>query len=194
MEKIFTILIGDCNSTNVGGYFGRFDVAENRAKAVSLITGSRELDQDEAVPNVVHLKAKPQEVYASVFGSLVVSSAIVEALSENALTGWKPYQVDLQNKSGETLYGYVGLAITGRSGDITFRGPLVDKYPKEPNKKFEWKFKRQGLSFPASSWDGSDFFVSKDRHYILITQKTKMVLESFKTCLRFEVIENVWDV
>lgn len=97
----------------------------------------------------------------------VVSGRFKRALEENGLTGWRPYPLTLdvmQFKDPLWL-----LAVVGRCGPVFGSGRGELRCPALPP---------LGHYLDPHDWDGSDFFLPKNHHGILITASCAKVLES----------------
>lgn len=105
----------------------------------------------------------------------VVSGKIIDALTENNITGWKATSVRIAGK--EDLRYYV-LMITGRCGpvDYTKSERIIQKSPGGIDCPY-----LRGLYFDLDSWDGSDFFMAEDVGFIFTTEKVKKLLVRIKS-------------
>jgi hypothetical protein len=118
-------------------------------------------------------------------GVYLISERIERSLRTNNITGWKTYDVRVQDKKGEFIEGYFGLSALGRCGPIDYShceivdkrlvstGPIVRVY--------------KGLPIALETWDRTDLFLPDGSTAIVVTQKVKDVLRSIKaTNLSFE--------
>lgn len=99
-------------------------------------------------------KASPSDVvWASAV--LLLSEKVLRILADRSFSGWTTYQVDLRDKSGAVVDGYVGLAITGRCGPIDESKSLtiLKQFPARVSPM------RKGYYFAPSTWDGADVFI-----------------------------------
>jgi hypothetical protein len=118
-------------------------------------------------------------VTAGDIGEYLVSPRMLDVLTDEGLTGWSTYPVEVTGPTAEQLDGYLGLWITGRSGPIDDRltervilPPSVPGAPSMPHYK--------GFCPAAGSWDGSDFFVPEDTRYTCVTSRVRDVLVSHR--------------
>lgn len=111
----------------------------------------------------------------------VVSGKIIDALTENNITGWKATSVRIAGK--EDLRYYV-LMITGRCGPVDYAKSerIIQKSPGGIDCPYI-----RGLYFEPESWDGTDIFVADNVSWIFCTGKVKKVIERIKaTNISFE--------
>jgi hypothetical protein len=108
---------------------------------------------------------------------VIVSDSVVQLLRSHGFTGWSLYDVSVQDKQGQLIPGYSGLAITGRCGQIDYtRTNVVPRiYPAGifPIGK--------GLLFDPESWDGSDLFMPAGNvGHKLMVERVKKAFERAK--------------
>lgn len=116
------------------------------------------------------------------------SPALVLALRQIGATGWATYPVALTGKWDEPLATYYGLVVHGRCGPIDESRSVrvVREYPAG-------RFTRlRGLFFDESSWDGSDFFMPRDRTgWIFVTRRIRDVIAAR---VRHAGLEHLYEV
>ena len=120
----------------------------------------------------------------------LISDRFVKLLEENECTGWKTYPVRVFDKKGIEIFGYQGLSIIGRSGQIDYNkstiiekqlvlgGPLVKRY--------------KGKYFDIDTWDKNDFFVPRGTKMVIITEKVAKLIKKNK--LTNVYLKNLVDV
>lgn len=99
-------------------------------------------------------------------GTLVASPRFAALLADH--TGWRPYAVEVFDKGGSLVPGFVGVAITGRCGPLRCDTERVEGTGMT----------RQyvGLHFDLATWDGSDLFVAPNMGVIIMSPRlTKAV-------------------
>lgn len=103
-----------------------------------------------------------------------VSQRVIRILSENDVSGWSTYPVEVFDPEGRLLAEYKGLVVTGAVCDADYsRSALIAKPPPTPRGKGYDVYK--GLFFSEEQWDGSDmFWVGGVR---VVTEKVKKSLE-----------------
>ncbi len=89
--------------------------------------------------------------------NFVISQKFLKILTENKLTGWKTYPVEIINTDEK----YYGFQIIGKSG------PLIKKKQKGFHIGFE---------FDKTSWEGTDFFTPKNTHLRFLSENAKEIL------------------
>ncbi len=103
-----------------------------------------------------------------------VSERFVEALQENAFTGWGTYDVELSGGKGP-LPKYYGLVAYGVGG------PML---PDESEAEFNSEGRVKALSrlvFDMSRWDGSDIFYTEPLSLgICVTERVAQALKKAK--------------
>jgi hypothetical protein len=84
---------------------------------------------------------------------LIVSTHIINLLSENGCSGWTTYPVRVFNKRNIECPSYFGIAVTGRCGRIDLSKSIIAlrQFPGGFFPEFRGHF------FDPDSWDGSDF-------------------------------------
>jgi hypothetical protein len=91
-----------------------------------------------------------------------VSGKFIKAIEECGLTGWKKYEIEIENKPIDIKTDYFGLLITGKCDN---------------NLKTISKEKK------LNNWDGSDFFYMRDTATIFLSEKAFNCLNEKKTKL-----------
>jgi hypothetical protein len=111
--------------------------------------------------------------------TMLVSTAVVEALRSAGCTGWGTYPVEFRDGHRQRIDGYHGFSVHGRCG------------PLNPSDRREWQPPRVpggpryeawvGLSFPSESWDGSDVFMANDETlFVFATERVRDAIRSAK--------------
>lgn len=108
----------------------------------------------------------------------LISDKMKTVLEENALTGWKTFEVKVLNKKGMEIQGYHGLSITGRCGKIDYSKSEVIKKRAVPNGPLGKHYK--GLHVGLDQWDNSDFFLPEGNLGIIITSRAAEILKKNK--------------
>lgn len=103
-----------------------------------------------------------------------VSNRVIHIFSENEVSGWSTYPVEVFDPEGELLPDYHGLAVTGAVCEADYRrSSIVTRPPPAPRGKSYDVYR--GLYFDEAQWDGSDmFWVGGVR---VVVDKVKRVLE-----------------
>lgn len=108
-----------------------------------------------------------------------ISPRVVELLRTCGCTGWSTYPVEVYDRKGELLPGYLGFSITGpeckrdksRSQII---GKPIPGLPERSMKVYK------GLYFNEECWDGSDFFWIRYLNAKIITEKVYRLFKKNK--------------
>jgi hypothetical protein len=119
--------------------------------------------------------AQPGDVVSGGGLSIIfISPKTRSLLEQQKLTGWTTYPISLHDKTGSLCEGYAGLSITGRCGSPDEeRGELLPV--DDPDSLF---IEYLGFYFDESTWDGSDFFMSKQRgSRMFVTEAVKNLFE-----------------
>ncbi len=110
----------------------------------------------------------------------VISEKFVDVLTDNLLTGWTTYPVNIVNRAGKAISGYRGLAVTGRCGRVLWNESEKILIPA-PSKRGRDTKGWRGLPFDESTWDGSDIFLPETpSNFIIANERTKKVVEKCK--------------
>lgn len=117
---------------------------------------------------------------------VLVSERMERVLSENNLTGWKVYPIELFDRRGERIAGYKGFSITGKGG--------VVEYPIGcPPERRPFITDPQERLYNLKQWDGSDFFTISGSPYV--TERAMHVMKKAKiSSLIYSPIENYYSV
>ena len=127
-------------------------------------------------------RAQPVEVIrTTLVAPFIVADSVVQLLRTHGFTGWSLYGVSVQDKQGQMIPGYSGLAITGRCGNIDWSQSIEVPRIRPAGIFPVWK----GFFFDPASWDGSDFFMPAE--YV----GYKLVVEAVKTAFERAKIRNV---
>jgi hypothetical protein len=104
-------------------------------------------------------RKKPSDfIWTTLSVPRLVSERVVTILRDAGLTGWRTYDLELVGHDGAPIPGYYGFAVHGRCGPID-NSKSVEMPTVYPGGIFPaW----HGLYFEPDTWDGSDFFMSKD--------------------------------
>lgn len=110
----------------------------------------------------------------------VVSEKFVNVLTENVITGWTTYPVNIVDHAGKPIAGYRGLAVTGRCGRILWDDSEKITIPAPSSSGRETKGWR-GLPFDESTWDGSGICLPEAHsNFMIVCERTKKVVEKRK--------------
>jgi hypothetical protein len=134
-------------------------------------------------PHPIHVqwamgRARPIEVIWTTMGTArIIADSVVQMLRAHGFTGWGLYELSVQDKQGQPVPGYSGLAVPGRCGKLeqsmSVRVPRI-----YPGGIFPvWK----GLLFEPSTWDGSDFFMPVgETGHVFVVEAVKQAFEKAK--------------
>lgn len=134
--------------------------------------------------------AEPGEViWTTHVAPIIIADSVVNLLRAHNFTGWSLYPVIVQNKQGQTVPGYNGLAVTGRCGNIDFSKSV--QVPRIFPARISPVLK--GLLFDPASWDGSDFFMPARRSgHVFVVEEVKKAFERAKIRnVSFEALDQV---
>lgn len=111
----------------------------------------------------------------------IVRNRVFDALSNEGITGWQSYPVDLRASSGRMIPGYQGLAISGRCASISIDKDHHAELVYEDNPRGRFPHYR-GLSFTKDSWDGTDIFVGADGRtdWIVMSERLSRLVKALK--------------
>jgi hypothetical protein len=105
------------------------------------------------------------------------SARIIDVLTENEFTGWRPFPVTIRGKSGRLIKGYSGISILGRAGNLddtrsetVLLPPLYEGGPDRPGLR--------GFYFEDDVWDGSDVFTCENAPLFLCSLKVKEAISA----------------
>jgi hypothetical protein len=123
-------------------------------------------------------RVQPVELIWTMMGTaVVIADSVVQMLRSHGFTGWALYELAVQDKQGQPVPGYSGLAIPGRCGNLA--NSMSVEVPRiYPGGVFPvWK----GLLFDPASWDGSDFFMpAQNVGYVFVVEAVKKAFERAK--------------
>jgi hypothetical protein len=108
----------------------------------------------------------------------LISNRFLNILQENKITGWKTFPIIIKDKENIEVDGYSGFSITGVCGNIDYKKSIqfTKRFvPNGPDVKC-----LRGIYPNFSKWDGSDFFIPKDSLYIIVTNRTRLLLKDNK--------------
>lgn len=89
-------------------------------------------------------------------------------------TGFMAVPAILQART--TTTDHACLVVTGRAGEEDVRkGEIIDLGPIVPGGPS--KIVKRGIFFDEDTWDGSDFFLLKDKTFVIVTERVKEVIE-----------------
>jgi hypothetical protein len=111
-------------------------------------------------------------------GLYLVSDKLKEVLIENSITGWIVFDVEIFDNNGESVRGYNGFSITGRSGPIDYHAGKAIQKQFTPNGPLITIHRGYGLDL--SNWDGSDFFIPVGQYGTYATSKVFELIKSNK--------------
>lgn len=116
----------------------------------------------------------------------LVSDRVVSLLTENGITGWHNYPIQLFDKKANLIEGYSGFSILGKGGKyskVWERG-----YNKETHESF---IESRGL-YDLGQWDGSDIFMVHGG--IIITERVMKLMKANKvTAVEYEKLSDLVD-
>jgi hypothetical protein len=105
------------------------------------------------------------------------SDRIIDVLTENEFTGWRPFPVTIRGKSGRLIKGYSGISILGRAGNLddtrsekVLLPPLYEGGPE--------RLGLRGFYFRDDVWDGSDVFTCENAPLFLCSLKVKEAISA----------------
>lgn len=105
----------------------------------------------------------------------IVSGRFIEILNDNNFTGWSTYPVEILQKDGSRIEGYVGLAVLGRCGPID--DSLSERVVLEPLAPGGTAVDGlKGWLFQIETWDGSDLFMPAGSGAIFVTKPVRDAL------------------
>lgn len=127
------------------------------ATAVKLANG--ELSHTERVIQLVGYSGqKPMSLLWSGFSPVCcISEQTIALLTEESLTGWATYPVEVYDRDGQKLPNYAGLAITGRGGQA--KPEMSSLEVIQPPWKDSTIEVYRGFYFDPDAWDGADIFL-----------------------------------
>jgi hypothetical protein len=134
-------------------YRGRFDYA----RAFELSRAEEDVRAPVRVDWAMGRAIPGDIVWTTSAHPLIISSRVHRLFDEAGLTGWKPFLVELFDKSREPQPEYAGVAVAGRCGRIDLERSqiILKRYPAGLFPHFRGHF------FEEASWDGSDFCVDR---------------------------------
>lgn len=116
-------------------------------------------------------------LWAGLSHIVCVSQRVIELLTENSITGWAIYSVEVHGRRGEFLPDYHGFSVIGpECTRDRSRSQILTKPPPAPGGKSYQVYK--GLYFDESRWDSSDFFLV--RRGIVVTEKVYRLFKKAK--------------
>lgn len=99
----------------------------------------------------------------------LISDKCKELLSQNNISGYLTYSINLTDKNKNKINGYSGLSIKGLSKSYSICKDKV-VYKKFVDDGLEYKYYR-GIKFDEYGWDGSDIFLTEGSFEIFSTKK-----------------------
>ena len=109
-------------------------------------------------------------------GLFLISERMVRVLSEERLTGWSNFPINLVDPTRRPIAGFAGLSIVGRSGPIDLsKSEIVYKtmFPGAPMARY---FK--GKYINSDQWDGTDFFLPEGYYGACLSERAATALIS----------------
>lgn len=130
----------------------RAEFGASSEEAVAYSRGDRAPESSIPVTWFMGSKISGDVIWSSLVAPVVVHSRVVDLLAEAKISGWSTYAVKVSSDTGETVPGYVGLAIHGRCAvqDLSRSEIVLKEYPGG------WSPAFRGHFFAQESWDGSD--------------------------------------
>lgn len=114
-------------------------------------------------------------VWTGYLSIIVVSGRVVETLRETRATGWTTYPIVARDRSGASLQGYFGFAVTGRAGPVDRKRSEVFQKPAPTPTGTVYSMLR-GLYFDENTWDGNDIFLVADTLFVVVSERVKRAL------------------
>ncbi len=109
--------------------------------------------------------------------AMIIADSVVQMLRAHGFTGWGLYELTVQDKEGQVVPGYSGLAVPGRCGNLEQSMSVQVPRILPGRVSSVWK----GLLFEPSTWDGSDFFMpAQDFGFIFVVEAVKQAFEKAK--------------
>lgn len=143
-----------------------------------------------------HMGARKYDVIPGGFVAIRLIHERVASLLE-PFTGWKSFRIELYDREGDRVEGYVGLTVTGRVGPIDWStAQVLWHQPHTPG--LPWFQVARGYSLDQATWDGSDLCVPAGSATVLVSPAVRQTLVQAKVRpLIFKLIpetERTWDV
>lgn len=153
----------------------RGEMEVHREEARALLRGELTPKQPVIVRHT--MGGTPRDVIWTTYaGPMIVRNTVVELFRAHEFTGWKTFPVEVYDRKGQNLPGYVGLAVYGRCGPIDNAQSEVIPHKYRPSGSPVLR----GLYFDPSSWDGSDFFMTSTTTWVFVRDSVKVALERAK--------------
>lgn len=120
-------------------------------------------------------KRRKDFLFGTKTGICLISRRVQDAFADAGFSGWSTYDLDIEF-GDETLSGYKGLHVNGRSGPIQRDlsvlqlRPVAPGLPPVPH--------MVGLHPDMSEWDGSNIFVPANSRYICINSSVKDAIDA----------------
>lgn len=99
-----------------------------------------------------------------------VSDKVVGLLTENNITGWETYPIQVFDKNGVEIHGYHGFSITGRCRDLDL-SLLKERIEYQYCASGPICYYYKGIPIDLSSWDGSDIFLLAGTGHMFMHKK-----------------------
>jgi hypothetical protein len=106
-------------------------------------------------------------------GLFTVSPKVQRALTRGGFSGWSTFPICVEGPMAESLAGYAGLAVTGRSGPID---DSLSARILRPGPSGRPAPHRLGLYPEPDSWDGSDIFTPTDSSVVCVVELVRNAL------------------
>lgn len=123
-------------------------------------------------------------------GFYLLSQRLQDALSKEAISGWRACPVELTMSTGDSVPNYAAIGITGRCGPLqNGRSKKVTRQLPGTNSPSDcWV----GLYFAEDTWDGSDLFRPEGTMLTIATARAKKAIEdATATNVRFRPLLEV---
>jgi hypothetical protein len=178
-----------------------FEPGALRVKSRELVHGAFELARAELRPErpIDYVRDEgrtPHDLIGTTDAVVtLVSDRLIAILRAREFRGWTTFPVQIFLDDGSTLDGYLGLAVTGRSGPIDDRFS-EDAIQPPPVSGGQPGRALRGLCFEPESWDGSDIFTPEGYAGRFVVEAVKNALEeagvSNVEFRRLSEIERIW--
>jgi hypothetical protein len=112
-------------------------------------------------------------------GLFLISETLQDLLRLNRVTGWDVYPTEIQNDSGDPIFDYGMLAITGRCGEADDARCDIE-LTESRSGSTQKKLFLVGSFVDESTWDGADIFVPTNTRHILVSDRTAKLLTAHK--------------
>ena len=81
---------------------------------------------------------------------------MIQLLTDQSVSGWDTFPVEVSDRNGKPLAGYLGLAVTGNECERVWS--LCEMIQRPATAYVREQAIYRGLYFDETEWDGSDMF------------------------------------